>query len=175
MVLSQYVNAVYAFELFQDGTEGLAYLLKDRVGDVDELRTAVATVARGGSVIDPAVVERLPARDGASPSDRIADLTDGELRLLLVRTCWTNKVPASCARSGSSAGSPRTKEKTAGLYSNAPSKVCGFCCSQGWVKLTMKGWSVRSPSIASCWRSASPGRTAAPPGFDRPGVGYGSG
>lgn len=82
VVLSQYVNAVYAFELFQDGTEGLAYLLKDRVGDVDELRRAVATVARGGSVIDPAVVERLLARDGANQSDRIADLTDREHSVL---------------------------------------------------------------------------------------------
>lgn len=82
VVLSQYVNAVYAFELFQDGTEGLAYLLKDRVGDVDELRRAVTTVARGGSVIDPAVVERLLARDGVNHSDRIADLTDREHSVL---------------------------------------------------------------------------------------------
>lgn len=82
VVLSQYVNAVYAFELFQDGTEGLAYLLKDRVGDVDELRRAVHTVSRGGSVIDPAVVERLLARDGANQSDRIGDLTDREYSVL---------------------------------------------------------------------------------------------
>lgn len=82
VVLSQYVNAVYAFELFQDGTEGLAYLLKDRVGDADELRRAVHTVSRGGSVIDPAVVERLLARDGANQSDRIGDLTDREHSVL---------------------------------------------------------------------------------------------
>jgi DNA-binding NarL/FixJ family response regulator len=82
VVLSQYVNAVYAFELFQDGTEGLAYLLKDRVGDVDELRRAVHAVSRGGSVIDPAVVERLLARDGPNQSERIGDLTDREHSVL---------------------------------------------------------------------------------------------
>jgi DNA-binding NarL/FixJ family response regulator len=82
VVLSQYINAVYAFELFQDGPKGLAYLLKDRVGDVDELRRAVVTVSRGGSVIDPAVVERLLARDGANQSERIADLTDREHSVL---------------------------------------------------------------------------------------------
>jgi len=82
VVLSQYVNAIYAFELFQDGTEGLAYLLKDRVGDVDELRRAVVTVSRGGSVIDPAVVERLLARDGSDQTDRISALTDREHAVL---------------------------------------------------------------------------------------------
>lgn len=82
VVLSQYVNAVYAFELFQDGTEGLAYLLKDRVGDVEELRRAVHTVGRGGSVIDPAVVERLLAKDGVNQSERIGDLTDREHSVL---------------------------------------------------------------------------------------------
>ena len=82
VVLSQYVNAIYVFELFQDGTEGLAYLLKDRVGDVDELRRAVVTVSRGGSVIDPAVVEQLLARDGDAQANRIGGLTDREYSVL---------------------------------------------------------------------------------------------
>ena len=58
VVLSQYVNALYAFELFRDGTTGLAYLLKDRVGELDELLRALREVAAGGSV-DPKVVEGL--------------------------------------------------------------------------------------------------------------------
>ncbi|MDX1510496.1 MAG: response regulator transcription factor [Nitriliruptorales bacterium] len=82
VVLSQYINAIYAFELFQDGTEGLAYLLKDRVGDVDDLRRAVFAVSEGGSVIDPAVVETMLARNGSSRSDRLADLTERELSVL---------------------------------------------------------------------------------------------
>ncbi len=82
VVLSQYVNSIYVFELFQDGTDGLAYLLKDRVGDVDELRRAVVTVSRGGSVIDTAVVEQLLARDGGTQTNRIGGLTDREYSVL---------------------------------------------------------------------------------------------
>ncbi len=66
VVLSQYANSLYAFELFREGTAGLAYLLKDRVGDLDELLRALREVATGGSVIDPMVVEGLLARGRAS-------------------------------------------------------------------------------------------------------------
>ncbi|GAA0915484.1 response regulator transcription factor [Nonomuraea longicatena] len=59
VVLSQFGDALYAFELFKKGTEGFAYLLKDRVGDLDELLAALSVVAEGGSVIDPKVVEGL--------------------------------------------------------------------------------------------------------------------
>lgn len=59
VVLSQYVNAMYAFELFRVGTAGLAYLLKDRVGELEELLRALREVAHGGSVIDPQVVDGL--------------------------------------------------------------------------------------------------------------------
>lgn len=62
VVLSQYVNSLYAFELFRVGTPGLAYLLKDRVGDLAELLRALREVSTGGSVIDPLVVEGLLAR-----------------------------------------------------------------------------------------------------------------
>ncbi|MEV7806364.1 response regulator transcription factor [Microbispora sp. NPDC088329] len=62
VVLSQFADSIYAFELFRGGTEGLAYLLKDRVGDIDELLGAIRSVAAGGSVIDPKVVEGLLAR-----------------------------------------------------------------------------------------------------------------
>ncbi|MEV4112272.1 response regulator transcription factor [Nonomuraea sp. NPDC049695] len=62
VVLSQFSDTLFAFELFKQGTEGYAYLLKDRVGDLDELLGAIRAVASGGSVIDPKVVEGLLAR-----------------------------------------------------------------------------------------------------------------
>ena len=62
VVLSQFADSLYAFELFKHGTEGYAYLLKDRVGDLNELLAAIRAVAGGGSVIDPKVVEGLLAR-----------------------------------------------------------------------------------------------------------------
>jgi DNA-binding NarL/FixJ family response regulator len=82
VVLSQYANALYAFELFQDGTEGLAYLLKDRVGDIDELVGAVLSVSRGGSVIDPVVVEGLLARTKTTRTPAIESLTEREYEVL---------------------------------------------------------------------------------------------
>jgi DNA-binding NarL/FixJ family response regulator len=82
VVLSQHANSLYAFELFKDGTEGLAYLLKDRVGDLDELLRALREVVAGGSVIDPLVVEGLLNRQRTS-SDRLLDtLTPRELEVL---------------------------------------------------------------------------------------------
>lgn len=82
VVLSQYANALYAFELFRHGTNGLAYLLKDRVGDVDELLRAVAAVAEGDSVIDPQVVEGLLARGNADTESALGGLTERERQVL---------------------------------------------------------------------------------------------
>lgn len=82
VVLSQYANALYAFELFQDGTHGLAYLLKDRVGDVDELVRAVVAVTQGGSVIDPNVVESLLSRKATMSRGSLGELTDREVEVL---------------------------------------------------------------------------------------------
>ena len=61
-MLSQYVEEDYAFELLTDGVAGMGYLLKERVSDIDELVRALHEVARGGSVLDPMVVEALLAR-----------------------------------------------------------------------------------------------------------------
>ena len=82
VVLSQYANALYAFELFQDGTHGLAYLLKDRVGDVGELVGAIVAVTEGGSVIDPAVVESLLSRKKTVSKGSLATLSDREMEVL---------------------------------------------------------------------------------------------
>jgi DNA-binding NarL/FixJ family response regulator len=62
LVLSQHVEQLYARELTAHGTEGLGYLLKDRVSDVTRFIEAVRTVADGGTVIDPEVVAQLMAR-----------------------------------------------------------------------------------------------------------------
>ncbi|MGI9052083.1 MAG: response regulator transcription factor [Ilumatobacteraceae bacterium] len=74
VVLSQYASPSYALALLEDGSDGRAYLLKDRVADADDLVDAVRTVARGGSVIDPKVVEELVnarARMASSPIERL--------------------------------------------------------------------------------------------------------
>jgi class 3 adenylate cyclase/CheY-like chemotaxis protein len=57
LVLSQYAEAAYARELMENGDEGVGYLLKDRVAQVDEFAAAVRTIAAGGSVLDPAVAK----------------------------------------------------------------------------------------------------------------------
>ena len=82
VVLSQYADGGYALELFRDGTDGLAYLLKERIGDLDELLNAINTVAAGGSAIDPRIVEELVgSRDRASRSP-LRYLTQRELEVL---------------------------------------------------------------------------------------------
>ncbi len=74
VVLSQHAEASYALALLAEGSAGRAYLLKERVADMDELLTAVREVAAGGSRIDPQVVEQLVAgkrNEGASELDRL--------------------------------------------------------------------------------------------------------
>jgi DNA-binding NarL/FixJ family response regulator/class 3 adenylate cyclase len=62
LVLSQYVEPAYAMELLAESAEGVGYLLKDRVADVDEFVGAVRRVAEGGSALDPALVTQLVGR-----------------------------------------------------------------------------------------------------------------
>jgi DNA-binding NarL/FixJ family response regulator len=69
ILLSQYADPGYALAFLERGTEGRAYLLKERVADLDQLLAAIRQVAQGGSVIDPKVVEVLvAARSRATPS-----------------------------------------------------------------------------------------------------------
>jgi DNA-binding NarL/FixJ family response regulator len=82
VVLSQYVNSLYAFELFRGGTAGLAYLLKDRVGELEELLRALREVTTGGSVIDPKVVEGLLARRQQLAGSLLDTLTPREMEVL---------------------------------------------------------------------------------------------
>ena len=69
MVLSQYVERIYARELLASGDGGIGYLLKDRVGDVGEFVDALGRVASGGTVLDPQVVSAVMARQ--EPVERL--------------------------------------------------------------------------------------------------------
>jgi DNA-binding NarL/FixJ family response regulator len=66
LVLSQYVEQLYARELLADGTGAVGYLLKDRVFDADQFIDAVRRVAAGGTAMDPEVIAKLLARGGSS-------------------------------------------------------------------------------------------------------------
>jgi DNA-binding NarL/FixJ family response regulator len=70
----------FAIRLLEEGQRGIGYLLKDRVADLEDFIEAVRRVARGGSVIDPAVVAKLVGRP--SQPDRLGDLTAREREVL---------------------------------------------------------------------------------------------
>jgi DNA-binding NarL/FixJ family response regulator len=81
LVLSQHVNARYALELLSGGTDGVGYLLKERVSDLEQLSSSVTRVGLGGSVLDPAVVGELVGR--RRPGDNpLEHLTDREREVL---------------------------------------------------------------------------------------------
>jgi DNA-binding NarL/FixJ family response regulator/class 3 adenylate cyclase len=80
LVLSQHVAHTYAVELLADSAEGLGYLLKDRVADVQEFTAAVRRVADGGSALDPLVVAELVGRDRGD--DPVARLSPREREVL---------------------------------------------------------------------------------------------
>ncbi len=81
VVLSQYAEPAYALALLEGGSEGRAYLLKERVSEVDDLMAAIRTVAEGGSVIDSKVVESLVSTKTPKTSD-IDRLTPREREIL---------------------------------------------------------------------------------------------
>jgi DNA-binding NarL/FixJ family response regulator len=81
LVLSQYVRPSYALELLSQGTEGIGYVLKDRVSDLEELASSVRRVGEGGSVLDPTVVAQLVERPRTGP-DPLEDLSEREREVL---------------------------------------------------------------------------------------------
>ena len=83
LMLSQYVEEEYVMRLLASGTEGVGYLLKDRIADIDRLLEAVARVAKGGSVLDPEVVAHmLGRRRPAGPLDTLTPRESEVLRLM---------------------------------------------------------------------------------------------
>lgn len=97
VVLSQHADDAYAFQLLKDGTAGLAYLLKERVGDTDELLRAIRETIAGRSVIDPVVVEALLARRGRLAHSPLATLTPRETDV--IREMAAGKTNAAIAES----------------------------------------------------------------------------
>jgi len=82
VVLSQYAEPEYALSLLEKGAAGRAYLLKERVSDIDQLVNAIREVARGGSVIDSKVVEALVAARTRKTDSPLRDLTPREQEVL---------------------------------------------------------------------------------------------
>ncbi|HJS26605.1 MAG TPA: response regulator transcription factor [Actinomycetota bacterium] len=82
VVLSQFAEEEYAFELLKDGAAGLGYLLKERVSNLEEIVRALNEVAKGGSVLDPKVVEALVAAKDRMAHSPLASLTDREREVL---------------------------------------------------------------------------------------------
>ena len=82
VVLSQHDDPAYALALLESGSEGRAYLLKERLHDRGQLASAVEEVARGGSVIDSKIVESLVRAGSATESSPLAELTAREREVL---------------------------------------------------------------------------------------------
>ncbi|HEY1163316.1 MAG TPA: response regulator transcription factor [Candidatus Dormibacteraeota bacterium] len=111
VVLSQHSDAAYAVQLLKDGTEGLGYLLKTRVGELDELLHALREVAAGRSVVDSGVVERLVdyrSRQAESP-----------LRLLSEREVAVLREMAEGKSNSSIAGGLHLSESSVEKYVNS--------------------------------------------------------
>jgi DNA-binding NarL/FixJ family response regulator len=91
LLLSQYVEDRYIGELLAGGTEGVGYLLKDRVAEVDRFTEAVSRVAGGGSVLDPEVVAQMVGRR----EEPLSELTDREREVLaLMAEGYSNRAIA---------------------------------------------------------------------------------
>jgi DNA-binding NarL/FixJ family response regulator len=80
LLLSQYIEIGLAMKLFADSAEGMGYLLKDRVSDLDEFAAAVRRVAQGDSAIDPTIVSQLLGR--RRPDNPLERITPREREVL---------------------------------------------------------------------------------------------
>jgi len=83
VVLSAYCEPAYAFALLEGGSDGRAYLLKDRLGSRSQLLSTIETVASGGSVIDPKVVETLIHAESGQTHSRLGSLSPREREVLV--------------------------------------------------------------------------------------------
>jgi DNA-binding NarL/FixJ family response regulator len=118
VVLSQHADAAYASELLKGGTAGMAYLLKERVGDLDELLRALRETIAGRSVIDPVVVEALLAVRGRLAQSPLRTLTPRETDVL--REMAQGKTNAAVAESLS------VSESAVEKYANAIFSMLGL-------------------------------------------------
>jgi DNA-binding NarL/FixJ family response regulator len=82
VVLSQFAEEEYAYELLKGGAAGLGYLLKERVSDLDEVVRALNEVSKGGSVLDPKVVEALVSAKERMAHSPLANVTERERDVL---------------------------------------------------------------------------------------------
>ena len=82
VVLSQYASPTYAITLLGDSTDGIGYLLKDRITDAAQLKAALTAVTSGGSVVDTDVVQALIGARSGSGRSPLSELTDRELEVL---------------------------------------------------------------------------------------------
>jgi DNA-binding NarL/FixJ family response regulator len=82
VVLSQYAEEEYAYDLLKDGAAGLGYLLKERVSDLEEVVRALNEVSKGGSVLDPKVVEALVSAKDRMAHSPLVKLTEREREVL---------------------------------------------------------------------------------------------
>ena len=97
VVLSQYAEPRYALALLEGGTAGRAYLLKERVADVEQLVAAIRAVADGGSVVDPKVVEALVAENARAEKSPLHDLTPREHDVLREMASGKNNAAIAAA------------------------------------------------------------------------------
>jgi len=97
VVLSQYVDPAYALALLEGGSEGRAYLLKERVSDIEQLKRAIVEVAGGGSVIDPKVVEALVTARSKAAESPVARLTPREREILAEMASGKNNAAIAAA------------------------------------------------------------------------------
>ena len=111
VVLSQHSDAAYAIQLLRDGTDGLGYLLKTRVGELDELLHALREVAAGRSVVDAAVVERLV--------DYRSRQTESPLRMLSEREIDVLREMAEGKSNSAIAGDLHVSESSVEKYVNS--------------------------------------------------------
>lgn len=82
LVLSQYAEDEYAHALLKDGAGGLGYLLKERISNIEEVSLALKEVARGGTVLEPKIVEALLSRRERMASSPLGRLTESERQVL---------------------------------------------------------------------------------------------
>ena len=82
ILLTQFADPHYAHEFLRGGAAGAGYLLKERIGDLDELERSLRQVASGGSALDPVLVEALVARNARTAGSPLAALTPREREVL---------------------------------------------------------------------------------------------